>query len=108
MTPRILAFAGSLRRESFNKKIVAIAAKAARNAVTEVTGVVGGKCFGPTRPKSIRSSDTPSRSHRRAQRSLFKNEARSLLRGQCFLVRGAVPLSGFRVESGPASAVTRG
>ena len=29
MTPRILAFAGSLRRESFNKKLVPIAAKGA-------------------------------------------------------------------------------
>ena len=32
MTPRILAFAGSLRRDSFNKKIVPIAATAARDA----------------------------------------------------------------------------
>ena len=37
MTPRILAFAGSLRRESFNKKLVLIAAKAARDAGAEVT-----------------------------------------------------------------------
>ena len=37
MTPRILAFAGSLRRESFNKKLVPIAAKAARGAGAEVT-----------------------------------------------------------------------
>ena len=37
MTPRILAFAGSLRRESFNKKLVPIAAKAARDAGAEVT-----------------------------------------------------------------------
>jgi chromate reductase, NAD(P)H dehydrogenase (quinone) len=36
-TPRILAFAGSLRRESFNKKLVPIAAKAARDAGAEVT-----------------------------------------------------------------------
>ena len=37
MTPRILAFAGSTRRESFNKKLVAIAAKGARDAGAEVT-----------------------------------------------------------------------
>src|SRR3954453_12229339 len=37
MKPRILAFAGSLRRESFNKKLVPIAAKAARDAGAEVT-----------------------------------------------------------------------
>jgi NAD(P)H-dependent FMN reductase len=37
MTPRILAFAGSLRRDSFNKKLVPIAAKAARDAGAEVT-----------------------------------------------------------------------
>jgi len=37
MTPRILAFAGSLRRESFNKKLVPIAAKGAREAGAEVT-----------------------------------------------------------------------
>jgi chromate reductase, NAD(P)H dehydrogenase (quinone) len=37
MTPRILAFAGSLRRESFNKKLVPIAARAARDAGAEVT-----------------------------------------------------------------------
>jgi NAD(P)H-dependent FMN reductase len=37
MTPRILAFAGSTRRESFNKKLVSIAAKGARDAVAEVT-----------------------------------------------------------------------
>src|SRR3954447_9781440 len=37
MTPRILAFAGSLRRESFNKKLVSIAARAARDAGAEVT-----------------------------------------------------------------------
>src|SRR5271157_334918 len=37
MTPRILAFAGSLRRESFNKKLVPIAAKGARDAGAEVT-----------------------------------------------------------------------
>jgi chromate reductase, NAD(P)H dehydrogenase (quinone) len=37
MTPRILAFAGSLRRESFNKKLVSIAARAARDTGAEVT-----------------------------------------------------------------------
>jgi NAD(P)H-dependent FMN reductase len=37
MKPRILAFAGSLRRESFNKKLVPIAAKAARDAGADVT-----------------------------------------------------------------------
>src|SRR5271155_4219405 len=37
MKPRILAFAGSTRRESFNKKLVAIAAKGAREAGAEVT-----------------------------------------------------------------------
>jgi NAD(P)H-dependent FMN reductase len=37
MTPRILAFAGSLRRESFNKKLVPIAARGARDAGAEVT-----------------------------------------------------------------------
>jgi chromate reductase len=37
MTPRILAFAGSLRSESFNKKLVPIAAGAAREAGAEVT-----------------------------------------------------------------------
>src|SRR3954452_14006356 len=37
MTPRILAFAGSLRRESFNKRLVPIAARAARDAGAEVT-----------------------------------------------------------------------
>lgn len=37
MAPRILAFAGSLRRESFNKKLVAIAARAARDAGAEVS-----------------------------------------------------------------------
>jgi multimeric flavodoxin WrbA len=37
MTPRILAFAGSLRNESFNKKLVPIAARAARDAGAEVT-----------------------------------------------------------------------
>jgi chromate reductase len=35
--PRILAFAGSTRRESFNKKLVPIAAKGARDAGAEVT-----------------------------------------------------------------------
>jgi NAD(P)H-dependent FMN reductase len=35
--PRILAFAGSTRRQSFNKKLVAIAAQGAREAGTEVT-----------------------------------------------------------------------
>jgi NAD(P)H-dependent FMN reductase len=37
MTPRILAFAGSTRRESFNKKLVSIAANGARDAGAEVT-----------------------------------------------------------------------
>jgi NAD(P)H-dependent FMN reductase len=37
MAPRILAFAGSLRRESFNKKLVPIAVKGARDAGAEVT-----------------------------------------------------------------------
>ena len=37
MTPRILAFAGCLRGESFNKKLVPIAAKGARDAGAEVT-----------------------------------------------------------------------
>jgi NAD(P)H-dependent FMN reductase len=37
MMPRILTFAGSLRRESFNKKLVPIAAKGARDAGAEVT-----------------------------------------------------------------------
>src|SRR5215831_12688321 len=36
MTPRILAFAGCLRGESFNKKLVPIAAKGARDAGAEV------------------------------------------------------------------------
>lgn len=36
MTPRILAFAGSLRRESFNKRLVPIATRAARDAGAEV------------------------------------------------------------------------
>jgi NAD(P)H-dependent FMN reductase len=35
--PRILAFAGSIRKNSFNKKLVAIAAKSARDAGGEVT-----------------------------------------------------------------------
>jgi chromate reductase, NAD(P)H dehydrogenase (quinone) len=37
MTPRILAFAGSTRRDSFNKRLVPIAAKGARDAGAEVT-----------------------------------------------------------------------
>jgi len=37
MTPRILAFASSTRRESFNKKLVAIAAQGAREAGADVT-----------------------------------------------------------------------
>src|SRR3954452_4629837 len=37
MTPRILAFAGSTRRDSFNKRLVPIAARAARDAGAEVT-----------------------------------------------------------------------
>jgi chromate reductase len=37
MTPRILAFAGSTRRESFNKKLVQHAVKGAREAGAEVT-----------------------------------------------------------------------
>lgn len=36
-TPKILAFAGSLRRDSYNKKLVAVAAKGAREAGAEVT-----------------------------------------------------------------------
>jgi NAD(P)H-dependent FMN reductase len=37
MTPRILAFAGSLRRDSWNKKLVKLAAEGARAAGAEVT-----------------------------------------------------------------------
>lgn len=37
MTPRILAFAGSLRRNSWNKKLVQVAAGGARAAGAEVT-----------------------------------------------------------------------
>ena len=37
MTPRILAFAGSLRRNSFNKKLLKNAVKGARDAGAEVT-----------------------------------------------------------------------
>ncbi len=37
MTARILAFAGSLRRDSFNKKLVRIAAQGARAAGADVT-----------------------------------------------------------------------
>ena len=36
MLPRILAFSGSLRRESFNKKLAAIAVSGARKAGAEV------------------------------------------------------------------------
>jgi chromate reductase len=36
-TPRILALGGSLRKESYNKKLVQIAARAAREAGAEVT-----------------------------------------------------------------------
>jgi NAD(P)H-dependent FMN reductase len=39
MVPRILAFAGSLRRESFNKKLVSIAIHGARQAGAEVTHI---------------------------------------------------------------------
>ena len=35
--PRILAFAGSLRKDSYNKKLVAVAAAGARNAGAEVS-----------------------------------------------------------------------
>lgn len=38
-TPKILAFAGSLRAESFNKKLVQIAAEGARHAGAEVTSI---------------------------------------------------------------------
>jgi NAD(P)H-dependent FMN reductase len=37
MTPRILAFAGSTRKESFNKRLVQIALEGAREAGAEVT-----------------------------------------------------------------------
>lgn len=37
MMPRILAYAASTRRESFNKKLVAVAAQGAREAGAEVT-----------------------------------------------------------------------
>lgn len=37
--PRILAFAGSLRKESFNKKLIKIAADAARRAGADVTHI---------------------------------------------------------------------
>src|SRR5262249_29719722 len=37
MAPRILAFAGSTRRDSFNKKLAGIAADGARAAGAEVT-----------------------------------------------------------------------
>ena len=36
-TPRILAFGGSLRRDSFNQKLAAVAAAGAREAGAEVT-----------------------------------------------------------------------
>ena len=36
-TPRILAFGGSLRRDSFNQKLAAVAAAGARAAGAEVT-----------------------------------------------------------------------
>ncbi len=36
-TPRILAFAGSLRKDSYNKKLIPIAAAAARRAGADVT-----------------------------------------------------------------------
>lgn len=38
-TPRILAFAGSLRKDSYNKKLVQIAAAGARRAGAEVTTI---------------------------------------------------------------------
>lgn len=38
-TPRILAFAGSTRRDSYNKKLVNVAARGARNAGADVTVV---------------------------------------------------------------------
>jgi chromate reductase, NAD(P)H dehydrogenase (quinone) len=37
MMPRMLALAGSLRRDSFNKRLVSIAAQGARQAGAEVT-----------------------------------------------------------------------
>ncbi len=38
-TPRILAFAGSTRTESFNKRLLAVAVEAARRAGAEVTSI---------------------------------------------------------------------
>ena len=38
-TPRVLAFAGSLRKDSYNKKLVQIAAAGARRAGAEVTTI---------------------------------------------------------------------
>jgi len=38
-SPRILAFAGSVRKDSYNKKLLAVAVQAARNAGLEVTHI---------------------------------------------------------------------
>jgi len=40
-SPRILAFGGSLRRDSFNQKLAAIAAEGARETGAEVTLIRG-------------------------------------------------------------------
>jgi hypothetical protein len=55
MTPRILAFADSLRRESFNKQLVPIAAKGARDAGADVT-LIGLEDF----PWFSRTFDDPT------------------------------------------------
>jgi len=63
-TPKLLAFAGSTRRDSFNKRLVRIAAEAARRAGAEVTVVDLADHPMPLFDEDLEAAGTPDEAKR--------------------------------------------
>jgi chromate reductase len=72
--PKILAFAGSLRTDSFNKKLVKIAAQGARNAGAEVTLVDLRELPMPLFDADLESSDGLPENAKKFKQLLLAND----------------------------------
>lgn len=78
MSPRILAFAGSVREASFNKKLLAIAVEGARGAGAEVTRIDLRDFPLPIMDEDLEAKDGPPE-HARRLKDMFDSHDALLL-----------------------------